>query len=190
MEEAKSSLQWPSLSLRLRTGGSLSMTLWTPACWLQTTWRVQGRSLNRCSLSLTSRNSVVCPLWTSPHLAHLPCSKHCLFFSACTLLNEFPDPRLLFIYPPVHTYGRAVNQLLFSISLSISTSGFYCVTSWHGNGQSAYSLQNPQHHHPWHSGRSCPAHWPLVHSPAMEETTTMLPLVCFSMGKAAVLRTT
>ena len=119
-----------------------------------------------------------------------PLFQTCLFFSACTLLNEFPDPRLLFVYPPVHTYGWAVNQLLFSISLSISTSGFYCVTSWHGNGQSAYSLQNPQHHHAWHSGRSCPAHWPLVHSPAMEETTTMLPLVCFSMGKAAVLRTT
>lgn len=189
MEEAKS-LRWPSLSLRLRTGGSLSMTLWTPACWSQTTWRVQGSPLNCCSLSVTSRNSVVYPLWTSPHLSRLPCSKHCPCFSACTLLSEFPYPRLLFTYLPVHTYGRAVNQLLFSISLSISTSGFCCVPSRHANGQNACSRQSPQRHHPWHSRRSCPAHQPLAHSPATEETTTMLPLVCFSMGKAAVLRTT
>lgn len=140
--------------------------------------------------SVTSRNSVVYPLWTSPPLSHLPCSKHCLCFSACTLLSEFPYPRLLFTYLPVHTYGRAVNQLLFSISLSISTSGFCCVPSWHANGQNACSRQSPQRHHPWHSGRSCPAHQPLTHSPATEETTTILPLVCFSMGKAAVLRTT
>ena len=55
--------------------------------------------------------------------------------------------------------------------------------------KTSHSLQSPQHHH-WHVSHSCLPYWSQPHSPAFEETTTMLPLLCFSMGKAATLRTT